>query len=107
MNYKIDPSNLDWISGQVKGFSGKEFINLSNGGVKLVKIEPMSEYPEHIHPDKTEYAFVIEGRPEFVINGLFFVGEIGDFFIFPRHIKHAIKNNTVEECRLLIGSIKK
>lgn len=105
INYKIDYKNFDWISAQVKGFYGKELIHCLNGGVKMIKIESKTSYPEHIHPDKTEYAFVIEGCPEFLINGLFFKAEAGDFFIFSPHVKHAIKNNSNRECRILIGSI--
>lgn len=106
MNYKINSKNTECLPSQVKGFSGKDFLQLSNGAVKLVKIEPMSSYPEHIHPDKTEYAFVLEGSLEIVIDGLLLVGEVGDFFIFPSQIKHAIINNTSHEASLLIGSIK-
>lgn len=106
MEYKITQDQLQWNKGQVKGFLGKEFIQLLNGAVKLIKIEPMSVYPEHIHPDKTEYAYVIEGNPEFLIDSQSFIGKSGDFFIFPSNIKHAIKNNAVIESIVLIGSIK-
>lgn len=105
MTFKIDVKDLAWKTGQVNGFLSKEFIQLSNGGVKLVKVEPMSVYPEHTHPDKTEYAFVIEGTPEFVIDSNLFSGKVGDFFIFPASLKHAIKNNTEQDCFLLVGSI--
>ncbi len=106
MNYKIEPDTLNWDSGQVKGFLGKEFLKLDNGGVKLVKIEAQAIYPEHIHPDKTEYAFVVDGTPSFVINNEFFTSKVGDFFIFPNGIKHVIKNETNSVCHLLVGSIK-
>jgi quercetin dioxygenase-like cupin family protein len=106
MNYKIEQDKLNWDVGKVKGFLGKEFLNLDKGGVKLVKIEAQAVYPEHIHPDKTEYAFVVEGAPSFVINNEHFIGKVGDFFIFPSGIKHAIKNETNSICNLLIGSIK-
>lgn len=106
MKYKIAQDQLQWNKGQVKGFLGKEFIQLTNGAVKLIKIEPMSVYPEHIHPEKTEYAYVIEGNPEFLIDSQCFIGKPGDFFIFPSNIKHAIKNNAAFESMVLIGSIK-
>lgn len=104
-NYKVDVTDLDWKTGQVKGFLGKEFIQLSNGGVKLVLIEPMAIYPVHIHPDKTEFAYVIDGNPEFFIDSEYFIGKSGDFFIFPSNVKHSIKNNTAVESLVLIGSI--
>jgi quercetin dioxygenase-like cupin family protein len=62
MNYKTNCLRTECSQGQVKGFSGKDLLQLSNGTVKVVRIEPMSVYPEHVHPDKTEYAFVMEGK---------------------------------------------
>lgn len=106
INYKIDSNDLDWKAAQIKGFFGKEIIQHSKGGVKLIKIEPFSVYPEHIHPDRTEFAYVVSGNPEFSIDDQFFIGKTGDFFVFPSDIKHAIKNNTAVECFLLIGAIK-
>lgn len=106
MNYKINCLETECLPGQVKGFLGKDLLQLSNGTVKVIRIEPMSIYPEHLHPDKMEYAFVIEGNPEFEINNFCFEGQPGDFFLFPVGEKHSIKNNTQKECCLLIGAIK-
>lgn len=106
MKNKIKPNLLEWTTGKVKGFVGKELINIDNGGIKLVKISPLSTYPDHVHPDKTEYAYIVEGNPEFVIDNQQYTSEPGDFFIFPASKKHAIKNNTNAECLLLIGAIK-
>ena len=106
MKSRIQTEELTWIEGKVKGFFGKEFISLTNGGLKLIKVVSLATYPEHIHPDKTEYAYVLEGTPEFIINSETHLGKTGDFFIFPINTKHAIKNNTNSECILLIGSIQ-
>ena len=106
MENKIKSDSLDWSDGKVKGFCGKDFINLDKGAVKLVRIVPLSEYPDHVHPDKTEYAYVISGNPEMVIDNQQYTGEPGDFFIFPTAKKYAIKNKTEAECLLLIGNIK-
>lgn len=106
MENKIKSELLDWTSGKVKGFYGKDFINIDKGGVKLVKIDPFAEYPEHIHPDKTEFAYVIEGIPEMLIDNQQYTSEPGNFFIFPATEKHSIKNKTNTECLLLIGNIK-
>lgn len=97
---------LNWNEGKVPGFSGKDLLNLPNGSFKLVKVEPQANYPVHIHPDKTEFAFVIEGNPEFIINQINYVSEVHDFFIFPQNIPHAIFNHTDKICLLLIGGIK-
>lgn len=97
---------LNWNQGKVPGFSGKDLLNLENASFKLVKVEPSAKYPVHIHPDKTEFAFVIEGKPEFIINQINYVSEVHDFFIFPQNIPHAIINNTDKTCLLLVGGIK-
>ena len=108
MKNKIKPDLLDWTIGKVKGFDRKELIDIDNGGVKLVKISPLSTstYPDHVHPDKTEYAYIVEGNPEFVIDNQQYTSEPGDFFIFPTAKRHSITNKTEAECLLLIGAIK-
>ncbi|HMZ45860.1 MAG TPA: cupin domain-containing protein [Chitinophagaceae bacterium] len=105
MQFKISQALPQCAEGKVKGFYGKDFINLQNGTVKLVRVDSFSKYPLHLHPDKTEYAFVVKGNPFFVIDENKFTGEPGDFFIFPKNTKHAIENNTSNECVLLIGAI--
>ncbi|MES2394878.1 MAG: cupin domain-containing protein [Bacteroidota bacterium] len=106
MENKINTLELSWTAGKIKGFSGKELLLLPNGGLKLIKVSPLATYPEHLHPDKTEYAYVLEGTPEIIINSETYIGTIGDFFIFPLNTKHSIKNKTNFECILLIGSIQ-
>ncbi len=105
MEHKINHGKLDWSSGQVKGFYGKELLALKQGGVKLVRINEHATYPSHQHPKKTEYVQVLEGRPDFIIDGKNYVSEPGDFFIFPVGAMHAIENNTPAKCLLLVGSI--
>ena len=105
MENTIKPALQAWTSGRVSGFYGKELLNLNNGTVKLVKVDPHAKYPEHIHPDKTEYAFVLEGNPELFIEGSHYSGQPGEFFIFFFFFYYAIQNNTPSECTLLIGAI--
>lgn len=105
MKNKIRPKELEWTTGKVKGFYGKEFITQEKGSVKLVRIDPVATYPEHLHPDKTEYAYIIEGNPIIVIDKQHYMSEPRDFFIFPVNTKHTIINNTSDECLLLIGAI--
>lgn len=102
----IITQKLVWTEGKVKGFFGKELLALTNGGLKLVKVAAGANYPEHLHPGKTEYAYVLEGTSEFIINFETHLGKEGDFFTFPVNIKHSIKNNTHTDCILLIGSIQ-
>lgn len=102
---QVQHKRLEWVEGKVKGFFGKDLMRLDNGTLKLIKIAPLSNYPEHLHPDVTEYAFVLQGAPGFIINGKSFKGLEGDFFMFPRGQKHAILNDTDHECLLLVGAV--
>ena len=106
MKLKVEPDLLDWTAGKVKGFFSKELLNLDAGTFKLIKIAPYAAYPEHIHPNKIEYAYAIEGTPEFIINNEHYKSKPGDFFIFPQNIKHSISNPAIVECSILVGAIK-
>jgi quercetin dioxygenase-like cupin family protein len=106
MNNKIEPAFLKWTSGKVKGFCAKELIHLENGSLKLIKIDPFAIYPEHMHPDKNEYVYVLEGNPEFAIDNELYKGRPGDFFIFPQKTNHNISNPTELNCTILVGAFK-
>ena len=106
MKNHIKTDVLEWKTGKVKGFSGKNLISLENGGLKMVKVAALSTYPTHLHPDKTEYIYVLEGIPKITIGEMNYNGVKGDFFILPNAVKHSIVNNTDEECQLLVGEIK-
>lgn len=106
MENKINPETIEWTEGKVKNFYGRDLLVLENGTLKMVKVAPHASYPEHLHPDKTEYIYVLNGCPNIIIGENNYDGKIGDFFIFPKKIKHAIQNNTNEESILLVGAIK-
>lgn len=106
MTTKINPQELEWTEGNVKNFFGKELLMLDNGTLKLVKVAPSSHYPEHRHPDKTEYAYVLKGLPHFQIGADEFAASPDEFYVFPTGVRHAIRNKTEETCILLVGSIK-
>lgn len=106
METVIKPEKLDWKSGKVNGFFSKQLIDMENGGLKLIKVEPASEYPLHFHPDRTEFIYVLEGAPGITIADKYHTGNQGDFFILPRSVKHAISNKHSSECILLVGAIK-
>ena len=103
-NYK-KTNLMDWEIGKVKGFSGKNLINLENGGLKKVKVDSCSTYPSHLHPNKTEFIYVLEGNPKITIGQNHYNGEKDDFFILPNSKKHSINNPNDSECFLLVGSI--
>lgn len=97
---------LNWENTKIKGFSSKQLIELKNGGLKLIKVEPSSIYPLHNHPDKTEFIYVLEGLPEIVIGDKHYAGKIEDFFILSNSVSHSIINNSNQDCILLVGAIK-
>lgn len=106
MTNKIKYDLLPWTSGKVEGFSGKNLLDITNGGVKIVKITPFAKYPIHIHPDKTEFAYVIKGDLKMIIGDETLDGKEGDFFVFPNAIKHSIESHSKAESLLLVGAIK-
>ena len=96
---------MDWKTGKIKGFSGKNLIDVKNGGLKMVKVDSFAAYPSHLHPNKTEFIYVLEGSPKIYIGDSNYSGEKGDFFILPNSVKHSITNPVDSECLLLVGSI--
>jgi quercetin dioxygenase-like cupin family protein len=103
-NYK-KTDLMDWVSGKIKGFSGKNLIELEKGGLKMVKVDSFSSHPSHLHMNKTEYIYVLEGTPKITIDDKNYNGEKSDFFILPHSIKHSIANPVDSECLLLVGAI--
>lgn len=102
----IKPNLLNWENTKIKGFSSKQLIELKNGGLKLIKVDPNSTYPMHNHPDKTEFIYVLDGLPEIVIGDNHYSGKKEDFFILPKSVHHSIINNGNLDCILLVGAIK-
>lgn len=91
--------------GQSKKLFWKRINLFKNGTLKLIKVAPQASYPLHHHPDKTEYAYVLKGSPEFEISGEHFTGKPDEFFIFPQNENHTILNKTDETCLMLVGAI--
>ncbi|NER14471.1 cupin domain-containing protein [Leptobacterium flavescens] len=104
-NYK-ETASMGWVSGKIKGFQGRDLIDMENGGLKMIKIDPFASYPVHQHPDKTEYIYVLQGNPEITVDGKVYHGKKDDFFISPNSVKHSIANPSEKECLLLVGAIK-
>jgi quercetin dioxygenase-like cupin family protein len=104
--YEINSNKLDWESMPVKGFEGKPLINHKSGGLKIVRIQPGSEFPLHQHPDKTEFAYVLEGTLEATIGDKIYTGESGTFYQFPVGMNHRLKNPADNEAVVLIGALK-
>lgn len=100
---RIDPASLEWIPGKVNSFYGKELLNQPHATFKLVKAGPMSSYPRHTHPDRTEFVYVLEGTPLFEIGGETFTAKPHEFYLFPAQIPHAIVNDHPDPAIMLVG----
>lgn len=105
MEKPIIKTNDKWEQSKVEGFTSQALLDLENGTVKLVRVASKSVYPEHQHPQKTEYAYVIEGTLTFEIDGVAVQAKTGDFQVFPIGKKHKILNNGNDQGLLLIGAI--
>lgn len=101
---RIDPDEMEWSPGKVQSFYGKELLMQPHATLKLVKAEPKSSYPEHRHADRTEFAYVLEGRPRFSIGGEIFQAKPHEYYLFPANTPHAIANEHGEPAILLVGS---
>lgn len=105
-NLLIKPDDQEWVQGKVPGFKGKNLLELINGGLKRVCIAPGADYPVHLHPDKTEFVYLLDGNVQCSVESdTYSVGK-GDFFIFPAGLYHKITNNSNEEVMALVGNIK-
>lgn len=91
---------------KIKHFFSEPLIQLENGALKKVRVETGANYPEHLHPDKTEYIYVLAGNPHFLIGSELFAASPDEFYVFPVNVKHAIRNESENDCLLLVGSIK-
>lgn len=105
MSY-IKTDQMEWKTMPVQGIYGKELFNQENGSFKLVKLEANANYPIHQHPDKTEFAYVLEGELEATIGENVYTGTTGAFFTFPVGNKHGLHNPTQKLTVVLIGAVK-
>lgn len=106
METHMNPDLQEWTNTTIKGFKSKILLSRENGSFKQVKVDPKSSFPSHLHPDKTEFVYVLQGNPEFLIDNVCHKGAPGLFFIIPPNVNHAIYNNTETPCLLLVGAIK-
>ncbi|MDR7002038.1 cupin domain-containing protein [Neobacillus niacini] len=101
---EINIDDLEWKAMPVKGFEGKPLMNHKNGSMKIVKIQPGSEFPLHQHPDKTEFAYVLDGLLEATIGDTTYTGKSGSFYQFPIGVNHGLKNSSNSDTIVIIGA---
>lgn len=105
MEKYIHTNDLKLTEGKVKGFRGGSLLDLPNGGFKKVKMDAFAAYPIHLHPNKTEFIYVLEGNPTITIGDETFNGQKDDFFALPANVNHSIANPNKNECLILVGSV--
>lgn len=106
MNQILNPQSAEWKAIKIPGFSYHQILNETNGKLKFLRIEPGAHYPAHIHPDKIEYAVVIEGSPTITLGDDIYSAKQGDVFVFPKGVNHALGNSSDQVAVLLTGAIK-
>ena len=94
-----------WQTTNVKGVLGKDLVAFPEGTVKLIRLVPGAEYPTHQHPGRTEYAYVLGGKPTLTVAGEAYEAEPGDFVTFPADTPHSLANQDPEEALLLVGAV--
>ncbi|GIM46437.1 hypothetical protein DNHGIG_19860 [Collibacillus ludicampi] len=98
-------SSIAWERTHIEGILSKNLIEYPEGTVKLVLLESGSAYPEHQHPDRTEYVYVLEGSVVLSVGESEYTCQIGDCIIIPVNERHALHNQTDKRTVLLIGAI--
>jgi mannose-6-phosphate isomerase-like protein (cupin superfamily) len=106
MKTHIKSSEINWKASKIKGFSTKQLLELPQGGFKMIRVAPKFSYPLHLHPDKTEFIFVLNGSVKIINGEDSLQGNENDFFALPCNIKHSIVNPFDKDCILLVGAIK-
>lgn len=104
--YETKTQDGFWKAMPIEGIAAQELIERVNGTFKMVKLQPGAVYPLHVHPDKTEFVYVLEGILEAAIDENIYVGEAGMFYQFPVGKKHGLKNPGTKETLLLVGAIR-
>ena len=89
----------------VQGVSARELLMMKEGTAKLIRLGPGVTYPEHQHPDRTEYVYVLSGRPRLFDGTEHHDCVPGDFVSFPAKTPHVLANPGSEEVVLLAGAI--
>jgi quercetin dioxygenase-like cupin family protein len=65
-----------------------------------------AHYPAHVHPDKIEYAIVVEGNPNVTVADKVYAAKQGDVFVFPKGVNHTLGNTGNQVAILLTGAVQ-
>lgn len=105
MSHRIAAGEGSWASANVAGVLRKDLAVFPEGTAKLIRLMPGAAYPRHKHPARTEYAYVVAGRPRLSVADEAHDVAPGDCVVFPTDTLHALENPGPEEALLLVGAI--
>ncbi|TAM78184.1 cupin domain-containing protein [bacterium] len=100
-----DVSQLPWEATNVEGYEQKWLIRRSGASFKLVRIHAGARFPLHRHPDRTEYAYVLEGVLDATISGQTLRVGPGGFAEIPAGVEHGLFNPGSSDTIVQIGAI--
>lgn len=101
----VRTNEMQWAPSNVSGVAGKDLIQFAEGTAKLIRLEPGAAYPQHQHPNRTEYAYVLSGTAVLSVADEDFEAHQGDFLAFPTDTPHALANRSDDEVLLFVGAI--
>ncbi len=101
----IHTDKMPWEPTSVAGISVKDLVHQAHGTAKLIHLTANAQYPEHRHPGRTEYIYVLTGILTVTIDGKYQEASSGDFVLIPQNILHALTNNTPTDVVLWVGAI--
>ena len=87
----MDDSSWEMVSKAVEGISQQWAVKKDSGTVKFLKFDPEKAYPNHHHPDRTEWLYVIFGEMNAQIDDQAHRLKEGEFAIFPVNSEHSLK----------------
>lgn len=105
MSHRIPKEEGTWEEGNVSGVLSKELLTFEEGTAKLIRLRPGAAYPRHQHPQRTEYAYVLEGHPTLTVDHEAYETNPGDFVAFPTDTPHALANPGDRDALLLVGAV--
>lgn len=105
MSHRIPKTEGTWEEGNVAGVLSKGLLSFEEGTAKLIRLRSGAAYPRHQHPQRTEYAYVLEGHPTLTVDNEAYETEPGDFVTFPTDTPHALSNPGHQDALLLVGAV--
>ncbi|GEM_PF-6118162 len=93
---------------QFKEVSAGALLGKFNDGItpehasfQLLLLSESGSIPEHSHPDKEEFQYVISGKGEVSIAGRRASVQAGSIIFIPPEIKHSIRNTEKDQMKVM------